>query len=300
MSRRKRAESHESRERWLISYSDFVTLLFALFVVLFASSQVDKRKVGMLAEAIQVAFQQLGIFKTSNAHIALSHTDPMPFSQAQMVENVVKTTTLSRVVSLPTGAPNPTNALWHVAKIKRELENALAPQLRRGDVRLYTNKEGLVISLEEVGFFASGSAVLKPQAIPTLAKIAAILAHVPENIRVEGHTDNVPIHNKQFASNWQLSTARATEVLNLLITRFGIEPSRLSAAGYAQFHPVASNATAAGRATNRRVDVVVLRNDLQSPPTIPTKVSSPAQSTGSSANPKNSLHPDGANRHSFR
>lgn len=269
MSRKRKAEGHVNSERWLISYGDFVTLLFALFVVLFSSSQVDKRKVGMLAEAIQVAFQQLGIFKASNTHIALSRTNPMPFSQVQMVENVARTTTLSRVVASPSGVPHPINALWHVAKIRQELENALAPQLRHHDVRLYTNKEGLVISLEEVGFFASGSAVVKPEGIPTLAKIAGILAHVPEDIRVEGHTDNVPIHNKQFASNWELSTARATEVLNLLITRFGILPSRLSAAGYAEFHPVASNATPAGRAMNRRVDIVVLRNDLQSPPDIP-------------------------------
>lgn len=275
MSRRKKTESHENSERWLISYGDFVTLLFALFVVLFSSSQVDKRKVGMLAEAIQVAFQQLGIFKTSNTHIALSRTNPMPFSQVQMVENVARTTALSRVVAPPTGVPSQVNALWHVAKIRQELEKALAPQLRRHDVRLFTNKEGLVISLEEVGFFASGSAVLKPEALPTIQKIAAILAHVPEDIRVEGHTDNVPIHNQQFASNWQLSTARATEVLHLLITLFGIVPNRLSAAGYAQFHPVASNTTSAGRAMNRRVDIVVLRNDLQSPPELPSKPSKP-------------------------
>lgn len=275
MSRRKRAEGHVNHERWLISYGDFVTLLFALFVVLFSSSQVDKRKVGMIAQAIQVAFQQLGIFKSSNTHVALSSTDPMPFSQVQMVENVARTTSLARVVAPPAGVPNPANALWHVAKIREELERALAPQLHRHEVRLRTNKEGLVISLEEVGFFASGSAVLKPQALPTLAKIAKILAHVPEDIRVEGHTDNVPIHNKQFASNWELSTARATEVLSLLITRFDIEPDRLSAAGYAKFHPVASNVTAAGRAMNRRVDIVVLRNDLQSPPEIPPQDTGP-------------------------
>lgn len=274
MSRRKKTEGHVNHERWLISYGDFVTLLFALFVVLFSSSQVDKRKVGMIAQAIQVAFQQLGIFKSSNTHVALSTTDPVPFSQVQMVENIARTASLARAVAPPAGVPSPVNALWHVAKIREELEKALAPQLRRHEVRLRTNKEGLVISLEEVGFFASGSAVLKPEAMPTLAKIAKILAQVPEDIRVEGHTDNVPIHNQQFASNWELSTTRATEVLSLLITRFGIVPYRLSAAGYAKFHPVASNATVAGRAMNRRVDIVVLRNDLQSPPEIPPQVSS--------------------------
>lgn len=286
MSRKKKTEGHVNHERWLISYGDFVTLLFALFVVLFASSQVDKKKVGMIAQAIQVAFQQLGIFNGSNTHIALSHTEPMSFSQVQMVENTARTTSLARVVAPPTGVPSPINALWHVAKIREELEDALAPQLRRHDVRLHINKEGLVISLEEVGFFASGSALLKPEAIPTLAKISGILKQVPEDIRVEGHTDNVPIHNAQFASNWDLSTARATEVLDLLITRFGIVPNRLSAAGYAQFHPVASNATPAGRAMNRRVDIVVLRNDLQSPPELPSPVPASTSSADSSRNPQ--------------
>ncbi|MEJ2007792.1 MAG: OmpA family protein [Acidobacteriota bacterium] len=273
MSRRKRTESHVSHERWLISYGDFVTLLFALFVVLFSSSQVDKRKIGMVAQAIQAAFQQLGIFKSSDTTPSLTHAGPVTLSKVQMAESLASTTSLVRVITSSGGRQNPVNALWHVAKIREELEKALAPELRRHEVRLHTNKEGLVISLEEIGFFASGSAVLKPQAMPTLAKISAILAHVPEDIRVEGHTDNVPIHNLQYASNWELSTARATEVLSLLITRFGIAPDRLSAAGYAQFHPLASNATTAGRAINRRVDIVVLRNDLQNPPEVPSRTS---------------------------
>lgn len=273
MSRRKKAESHANHERWLISYGDFVTLLFALFVVLFASSQVDHRKVGKLAQAIQVAFQQLGIFESSNAHMPLSQTQPMPFSDTQMVENETQTTSLSRVVAPPTGKPGPVDALWQVARIKTELEKALAPQIKRSEVRLRSTKEGLVISLEEIGFFNSGSAQLKPGALPALAKIASILSDDPENLRIEGHTDNIPIHNSQFMSNWELSTARATRVLNILITRFNFSPDRLSAAGYAQYHPVASNDTPAGRAMNRRVDIVVLRNDLHSPIVLPSQAS---------------------------
>lgn len=283
MSRKRKTEGQPNHERWLISYGDFVTLLFALFVVLFSSSQVDKRKIGMVAQAIQVAFQQLGIFNSSNTHVSLSHSEPMPFTDVQLAENVARTTSLSRVIAPPSGVPNPINALWHVTKIKEELEHALAPQLRRHDVRIRINKEGLVISLEEVGFFPSGSADLKLQALPILAKIARILSTVPEEIRVEGHTDNVPIHNAQFASNWQLSTARAVEVLNLLITHFGFAPDRLSAAGYAQYHPVASNSTSQGRAVNRRVDIVVLRNDLQSPPEMPPGISGTIPADGAAA-----------------
>lgn len=278
MSRRKKAESHPNHERWLISYGDFVTLLFALFVVLFASSQVDKRKVGKIALAIQVAFQQLGIFESSNSRMPLSQTEPMPFSDVQMVENETRTTSLSRVVAPTSGQPSPVDALWHVARIKTELEKALAPQIKRHEVRMHSTKEGLVISLEEIGFFDSGSAALKPNALPALGKIASILSSEPEDLRIEGHTDNIPIHNAQFASNWELSTARATRVLNLLITRFNISPDRLSAAGYAQYHPVASNDTVAGRAMNRRVDIVVLRNDIHNPPVLPPSPSAPSSS----------------------
>lgn len=266
MSRRKKAQSHPNHERWLISYGDFVTLLFALFVVLFASSQVDKRRVGKIALAIQVAFQQLGIFQSSNTHMELSQTEPMPFSQVQMVENETRTSSLARVVAPPSGQPGPVDALWRVAKIRAALATALAPQIRKNEVRLRTTKEGLIISLQEIGFFDSGSATVKQSALPTLGKIASILSAQPEDLRVEGHTDNVPIHDGQFTSNWELSTARATSVLDLLITRFGLEPERLSAAGYAKYHPVASNDTAAGRAMNRRVDIVVLRYDIGSPP----------------------------------
>jgi len=285
MSRRKKKEEHANSERWLISYGDFVTLLFALFVVLFSSSQVDKRKVGKIAQAIQVAFQQLGIFNSGTAHISLSQNEPMSISDIPSGANVSRSTSLSRLVTPPKGVPSQFSALWHVEQIRAELEHALLPQLRSHDVRIRTNKEGLVISLEEIGFFPSGSAKMKSAAIPILAEIAKILAHVPEDIRVEGHTDNVPIHNAQYASNWQLSTARAMTVLNLLISRFGIPPDRLSAAGYAQYHSIASNATPQGRAVNRRVDVVILRNDLQSPPAHPEKIEANSPPANQKPNP---------------
>ncbi|MGH9446038.1 MAG: OmpA/MotB family protein, partial [Terriglobia bacterium] len=152
--------------------------------------------------------------------------------------------------------------------IQAALEATLAPEIQVGEVHLRMTRYGLVVSLQQVGFFDTGSAVMKSGALPVMSKISAILGPVPENIRVEGHTDNIPIHNTQYSSNWDLSTARATEVLRLFITRFGITPSRLSAAGYAQYHPIASNATADGRALNRRVDIVVLRTDLSEPPPI--------------------------------
>ncbi len=262
MSRRKKAESHINHERWLISYGDFITLLFALFVVLFASSQVDRRKTAEVAQAIQMAFQQMGVFSSGKG--------PAVLDRLRLLAN-----TRDDSSSTSSSTPQRVNLLQGPAYMKGELkpiqaalETVLAPEIELHEVHLRMTRYGLVVSLQEVGFFDSGSAVMKPGALPVLTKIAAILAPVPENIRVEGHTDNVPIHNAQYTSNWDLSTARATEVLRLLVTRFEIAPARLSAAGYAKYHPIASNATANGRAQNRRVDIVVLRTDLTAPPPI--------------------------------
>jgi len=141
-----------------------------------------------------------------------------------------------------------------------ELATALSPEIARGEIALHDGPNGLVISLREAGFFPSGSAGLKVDSQPALARIAAILMERKSDIRIEGHTDNVPIHNSQFNSNWELSTARATEMVRLLIQTYGYDAKKLSAGGYAQYHPIATNATDAGRTMNRRVDLVILRD----------------------------------------
>ncbi len=136
--------------------------------------------------------------------------------------------------------------------------STLASQIAAHTVSLEMGRDGLVISLREAGFFDSGSAAPKPEALPTLRQIAAKLGATPYDLRIEGHTDNVPIHNAQFDSNWELSSARATHIARLFLEMKAIPPDRISAAGYAEFHPVASNDTAEGRAENRRVDLVVM------------------------------------------
>ena len=118
--------------------------------------------------------------------------------------------------------------------------------------------DGLVISLKEMGFFDSGTATIRPDSLDAISRLAEVLKKRPEDLRIEGHTDNVPIHNSRFASNWELSTSRATELIRLLVTQYGLSADRLSAAGYGEFHPVATNSTPEGRAQNRRLDVVVL------------------------------------------
>jgi chemotaxis protein MotB len=236
MSRRKRRASRPSYDRWLVSYADFITLLFAFFVVMYSTAQVDKKKVGQLSTAIQAAFQQLGAYPAP--------TSPIPIEQA-----VINKATL--VLPVNDEAPD-------LTRLRKELEQILAPEILRGEVALRSGRDGLVISLREAGFFDSGSAGVKKASEPAFSRMATRLAEGQYNIRIEGHTDNVRIHNAQYSSNWELSTARATEMIRLLVVKYGMAPERLSASGYGEYHPIASNRTEAGRALNRRVDLVVL------------------------------------------
>jgi chemotaxis protein MotB len=266
-----------------VSYADFITLLFAFFVVLYASSQVDKRRVGRLALAIQVAFQELGVFETSNTHIPLSDTEAIPFSKVQAVENVERSSELDRVVEPMKGILSPTSSPAPMKDIQVELEKALAPEIKQRVVEVRPRKEGLVVSLREMGFYDSGSAAMKPSSLQAVDRLARVIVPRSENLRIEGHTDNVPIHNPHFSSNWELSTARATELVRLFILRYHVEPDRLSAAGFAEYHPVDVNDTADGRARNRRVDIVILnpafqeRSPFVSPPAAPQPPSSATQ-----------------------
>jgi chemotaxis protein MotB len=257
MSRKKKVPEHANHERWLVSYADFMTLLFAFFVVLFSSSQVDKRKVGKLSAAIQEAFQQMGIFQTANSRVPMVTADPLPAENLQLIENGKGTSGRGKLVSpleKMMGSPPTPN----MGTLQKQLTSALAPEIQRHEVVMKAQREGLVISLREIGFFDSGSAELRPASEAAVQRIAQVLGAQNNNVRIEGHTDNVPIHNAQFASNWELSTARATEMIRLFITHYNFPATRLSAAGYAEYHPVAGNETVDGRAQNRRVDIVVL------------------------------------------
>jgi chemotaxis protein MotB len=262
MSRRKRPKEHANHERWLVSYADFITLLFAFFVVLYASSQVDHRKVGRLAMAIQVAFQELGVFPASTTQVPIDMSEPMPFSTVQAIESVKRNAELGHVSSAPKDALAAASEEANLTTLQAELQQALQHEIALHTVALHRETEGLVISLREFGFFDSGSAALKPSALPALDRIASILAVRACRLRIEGHTDNVPIHTAQMASNWELSAARSTELVRLLILRYRFSPNRLAAAGYAEYHPIASNDTAQGRAQNRRVDVVILSEHI--------------------------------------
>ncbi len=262
MIRRKHPRKHLNHERWLVSYADFITLLFAFFVVMYSTAQVDQRKVGRLALAIQVAFQELGVFPDSNTKVPHNLTEPMPFDAVQAIENAKHNAELGRVSSRPLDDLSASAEEANLTTLQAELKQALQHEIKMHTVSLHHEREGLVISLLEFGFFDSGSALLRPSALPAVDRIASILSIRTCRLRIEGHTDNVPIHTVQMTSNWELSTARATELVRLLIIRYGFSPERLSAAGYAEYHPISSNATAAGRAQNRRVDLVILSEHI--------------------------------------
>jgi chemotaxis protein MotB len=253
--KRKKREPEIHSERWLVSYADFITLLFAFFVVLYASSQVDRARMSALGDAIQHAFQELGVLP--NGGLSPLTAGKIPGGPADLTPAMK----LKHEADLP--------------RLKQQLEKILAQEIRNRSVALRLGPDGLVISLQEMAFFGSGAASMRLDAQAAFSRIIAVLHGY--DLRIEGHTDNVPIRTAQFRSNWELSTARATGIIQDLITQHNFSPEQLSAAGYAEFHPVASNATEEGRKLNRRIDIVVLRSGISStapaePGTVPPRL----------------------------
>jgi chemotaxis protein MotB len=249
MRRRRQAEEPANHDRWLVSYSDLITVLFALFVVLFASSYRDNQVVRKLSSAIHIGFQQLGAFPGEKIEARDSNSNlpsDVPAGPAPVSGEATAKETLSTAPAVD------------FAALRRQLEAAISDEIRNREVVMRVTPEGFVISLNDVGFFNSGQAVLLPGAGGKIRRIATVLAEHGLDLRVEGHSDDQPIHTAQFRSNWELSTARAMTVLMLLVDDSGIDPKKVSIAGYGQYRPVADNATAEGRQLNRRVDLVVV------------------------------------------
>lgn len=238
MSRRKPHAGHENHERWLVSYADFITLLFAFFVVMFASSQADKGKAKQVSEAVREALEEGrfgGVVAGLLGRTMNAKPKPKPAEEAP----------------LPVSSGDLSGSLIYLS---RELE----PEIEAGTVKVELQARGLVISLREAAYFPSGDDTILASARMSLEKIAAVIARLPNAVRLEGHTDSVPIHNSRFRSNWELSAARGIAMLELFAGTYHIAPQRLSIAGYADTVPVESNDTEEGRAHNRRVDVVIV------------------------------------------
>ena len=257
--RKKKPEKQPSHERWLVSYADFITLLFAVFVTLFAMSQTDKRKVEQVIASLRESF---GYSKTSVANKA----------------NIMDSTDLRAIPSLKPEAVNmgPVQPQLRFDKtgkgqkhadendfkgVKTSLEAYLLKHGLQDKVKMDIERRGLVISLKEAGLFDSGSAYIKISSYPLLAKIAESLVQYDNHVRVEGHTDNVPINSQAFKSNWELSTARATNIVHHLINYYRFDPGLISATGYGEYRPVTDNGTEEGRAKNRRVNIVILSSE---------------------------------------
>jgi len=245
---RRRAPAHSNHERWLVSYADFITLLFAFFVVMFASTQNDKNKAKDVSDSVRQALEH-GQFSA-----AISTVLGRGKHEAKKTP-IGKDPTPEKENSTPPAADaHPPD----LAKSLETLQKGLDGDLKNGKLQLRLDTRGLIISMREKGFFASGDSSIAADSLPIVAKIAAVVQSLPNSVRLEGHTDSRPIHNSRFHSNWELSAARSIAMLELLRDRFQIPASRMAVAGYAENSPADTNETEEGMAHNRRVDLVLL------------------------------------------
>jgi chemotaxis protein MotB len=244
--RRKRHPPHENHERWLVSYADFITLLFAFFVVMFATTHNDKNKPQQFSASVREALEH-GQVGTALAAI-LGKPGPGPAGKG------------SPAAPQPSHEPPRPDLVQSLSTLNQKLE----PELATGKMQVRLEPRGLVISLRESAFFASGDDAVAPASYEILEKVAAVIQTLPNQVRFEGHTDARPIHTPRFRSNWELSTARSIAMLELFEKRFAVPRHRMAVAGYAENAPTDTNETDEGRARNRRVDVVLLAKEGES------------------------------------
>jgi chemotaxis protein MotB len=250
MARRKRAHPagpHDNDERWLLTYSDLITLLFVLFVVMYAISNTDVRKFTLLAQSVSAAFNA----DVMQGQAAVSILD----GQDTSVQEQTYDTGSSTVAS-------------DMRAIKAALEDYAIGEGLGGEVEVGMAPQGIVIRLNDALLFSSGRAHLDDHAIALVAKIVAVVKPLPNQLRIEGNTDDQPPEGGLYADNWELSTARALAVLQSMV-QAGVAPARLSAQGNAQYNPILPDTDEASRTKNRRVDIVVLYPPVEAAPTSP-------------------------------
>jgi chemotaxis protein MotB len=250
---------HENDERWLLTYADMITLLMALFMVLFSITSVNKAKLEVLSKTLQDAFS--GKVLPGGESIRSTGADPKSVSSPTAAPAIPAITTIVESSSTSSSAAARAKEQEDFRRLKEQIDSYASQKGVQDKVQSVIAQRGLVIRLlTDRVLFDSGAAELKPEATPVLTKVAEIVAREGKHqVMVEGHTDPVPIHGSLFPTNWELSTARASRVVRFLIDG-GVARRRLSAAGYASLHPIADNATAAGRSRNRRVEIVLLRS----------------------------------------
>jgi chemotaxis protein MotB len=250
MARKQKHPEHVNHERWLVSYADFVTLLFAFFVVMFAVSQVDTKKMGRFTESFTGAVTW-NMFDAPGKGMMPHDTSPSPIGEAEEAKNGKG----------KSKSPSADNA--PAKQLKAALESKLRTKAELSSLRVIEARGEIILRLPERLLFDVAAADIRPEGRSAVLLILAELAKHDVAVRVEGHTDSTPIHTEKFPSNWELSGARAMSVLRVITETNKMSPDRLSGAGYGEHHPIAPNDTLDGRAQNRRVDLVIVVGDEQ-------------------------------------
>jgi len=232
MKKRKHEEEHQNAERWLLTYADLITLLLAFFIMMYVFSKRDAYKYDEVASHLKTIF-----------------------SGGTGLAGKGSVTAASPIDMLSRGASS--------GEIKRQLEGEFLDKnhdkFGGENISIFSDERGVVIRVLDKAFFDEGKADLKEGAKSALDKIVPIIKNIENHIRIEGHTDNVPISTTEFKSNWELSVRRATEVVRYLIEKRGLPPERISATGYAEFRPVVKNTSPQNRALNRRIEIIVAK-----------------------------------------
>ncbi len=249
---KKKKEHHEEHadETWLIPYSDLLTLLLALFIVLFASAQVDEKKFEELKATFNIAFSG----------------NPAILDRPKSDKGEPNTPTVPQLPTVvdPLNGPNEKAYMQETAQLielKKTLDKYITDNGLQGDLNTALTEEGLMIRIKDAALFPSGSANLRPESLRLGTEIAKLLTPLTQKVTVSGHTDNMPINTREFPSNWELSSQRAVNFMRFLLSQQqGLMPARFSATGYGEFRPLAGNNTAEGRSANRRVEVLIQRN----------------------------------------
>lgn len=227
-------EEHQNHERWLLSYADFITLLMIFFIIMYAMSTLDQKKYEKLTTALNQAMGDGTAIADTGSNMG-GETGNGLSEDAKL------------------------------KKVKEKLDKYLKENNLSASVSTTIEKRGLVLSFKDSLFFDSGKAEIRPEQIDKLITISKIINQSiisDSYIRIEGHTDSVPMHNEIFKSNWDLSVMRASNVAQILIDKAGINPERLSATGYGEYRPKVDNSTAEGKSTNRRVDIIIMNSQF--------------------------------------
>ena len=247
MARRRKPEAHGNHERWLVSYADFVTLLFAFFVMLYAHSKTNTVEAQQISHAFREAMEQ---GRVSQVISRMLKVGPGPNPAARVAQ--------APVPAVPEDDTNAWSGAVDLMPSLHQLNDKLRDEISNGKLEVRMERRGLVISLSEATLFPVGGETVEPSNLPMLEVIAKEIRTHPNPIRMEGHTDSIPIRTPRFRSNWELSAARAIAMMELYTQQFGLDRNRMSIGGFGDTVPVASNDTQEGRNRNRRVDIVVL------------------------------------------